>query len=363
MQHRKSIVVLAAILVALGAYSTSSAGVLFVEEADGPGIGGDAAGAVTYAVDVTYVVPLSSGWNLVSLGGNSAGEDIDVVLSEILADVRKVIGFETPALNPNPAGGVGGKYYSAILNPFINTLHATDPRLGYWIYMDAAHSLEVGPPMKLISVPVAGSDEWAAAVGDRLHPVYDFMGIHGRVSIDGEPAPVGTVVEVLDGEGNLAGTTEVRYPGLYGFLPIYRDNLGSPVDEGADTGEWLSIQVDGRFTGHQVQWSEFGDAVNVDLAVRPLPTQFALQSNYPNPFNPSTTVPYQLSGEEDVVLSVWNAIGQQVRTLVKASQLPGHYTVTWDGRDDAGYTLADGVYFVRLQAGDFLATQKMVLLK
>jgi len=361
MQHRKSIAVLAAILVALGAFSTSSASVLFVEEADDPGIGGDEAGAVTYAVDVTYEVPLDPGWNLISLGGNSAGEDINVVLSGIIADVVKVIGFETPAINPNTALNgdplIGGKYYDPALLWEISTLHKTDPRLGYWIYMNAAAPLSVPPPLKLVSAPVLD------LVDGGLHPVYDFMGIYGNLSIEDEPAPVGTVVEVFDGEGNLAGSAEVRYPGLYGFLPIYRDNLSSPVDEGADTGEWLTIQVDGRFTGHQVQWSEFGDAVNIDVAVRPLPTQFALQSNYPNPFNPSTTVPYQLSGQEDVVLSVWNAVGQQVRTLVSASQVPGHYTVTWDGRDDVGRSLADGVYFVRLQAGDYMATQKMVLLK
>ena len=357
MQHRKPIVALLAILLALGAFSSSSAGVLFVEEADDPGVGADVAGSATYAVAVTYTVPLTAGWNLVSLGGNSAGEDISVVLAGIISDVLKVIGFETPAINPNPAGGVGGKYYSPTL-PIVSTLANTDPRLGYWIYMNAAQSLEVSPPAKVVA---RGDDAFPA--GGRLHPVYDFMGIHGSLTIADEPAPLGTLVEVYDGEGNLAGMTEVRHPGVYGFLPIYRDNLSSPVDEGADTGEWLTVHVNGRSTAQQVQWTAFGDAVEVDLALRALPTEFALQQNYPNPFNPSTTISYQLVGEEEVRLSIWNSVGQRVRELVHSTQPAGFYAATWDGRDDAGRSLADGVYFAQLEAGDFLSTQKMVLLK
>lgn len=89
-------------------------------------------------------------------------------------------------------------------------------------------------------------------------------------------------------------------------------------------------------------------------------SSFALGLNYPNPFNPTTTIPYRLSRTFKVRLAVYNALGQQVRTLVEAAQGPGRYRVEWDGRDSRGRRLPSGLYLYRLEAGDQAVSRKMV---
>ncbi|MDZ7268105.1 MAG: carboxypeptidase regulatory-like domain-containing protein [candidate division KSB1 bacterium] len=94
-----------------------------------------------------------------------------------------------------------------------------------------------------------------------------------------------------------------------------------------------------------------------------VPVTFALQQNYPNPFNPETMIQYELPQRVEVTLKIFNALGQEVRTLVQKVQEPGVYRVTWDGRDNRGVTLGAGIYLVQMQAGDFKLTRKMALVK
>ena len=93
------------------------------------------------------------------------------------------------------------------------------------------------------------------------------------------------------------------------------------------------------------------------------PGAFALQPNFPNPFNPSTTIRYQLAGDGPVRLEVFDILGQKVRTLVADLQTAGFHRVVWDSRDDAQRQVAAGVYFSRLQAGEFTQVRKLLLLK
>jgi hypothetical protein len=97
------------------------------------------------------------------------------------------------------------------------------------------------------------------------------------------------------------------------------------------------------------------------------PTAFALERNYPNPFNSSTVIRYALSDPADVELVVYNMAGQVVATLVAGPRSSGRYSVTWDGRADYGQELASGVYLVRLAADTWLGTnvktRKLLLLR
>jgi subtilisin family serine protease len=94
-----------------------------------------------------------------------------------------------------------------------------------------------------------------------------------------------------------------------------------------------------------------------------LPEVFALSQNYPNPFNPTTHIKYQLPKDVSVSLEIYNVMGQQVVKLVDDRQKAGYYEVKWAGRDTNGRELASGVYFYRLEAGEFVKTRKMVLLR
>ena len=95
------------------------------------------------------------------------------------------------------------------------------------------------------------------------------------------------------------------------------------------------------------------------------PRAFALEQNYPNPFNPSTSIQFSVpEGERKrVSLKVFDLRGRLVRMLLDEEKEAGSYTLFWDGTDMAGLEAPSGVYFYRLQAGDFSQTRKMVLLK
>lgn len=94
-----------------------------------------------------------------------------------------------------------------------------------------------------------------------------------------------------------------------------------------------------------------------------VPEAFNADPNYPNPFNPSTTVRYALPEASDVQVTIYNIQGQQVRALVQDRQEAGYYRVTWDGRDDAGRAVSSGIYFYRFVSKGLVQTQKMLLLK
>ncbi len=89
-----------------------------------------------------------------------------------------------------------------------------------------------------------------------------------------------------------------------------------------------------------------------------MPTVFELCQNYPNPFNPSTTIRFTLPQRSQVTLTVFNTLGQHVATLVNGEEQAGNHEIKFDGSG-----LASGVYFYRLQAGNFVATKKLLLLR
>ncbi len=84
---------------------------------------------------------------------------------------------------------------------------------------------------------------------------------------------------------------------------------------------------------------------------------------YPNPFNPSTTIPFTLVSQEGVSLRIYDASGKLVRTLVDEVMPAGVHQTVWDGRDNSGSRAATGVYFVRFATGDYLVTRKLVMIK
>jgi hypothetical protein len=92
-----------------------------------------------------------------------------------------------------------------------------------------------------------------------------------------------------------------------------------------------------------------------------LPETYALLPTYPNPFNPEVHITYHLPMHEEVLLEVYGLTGQLVRILVRSAVSTGEHTVDWDGRDEEGRPVGSGIYLVRLRAGDFVGTRRMVL--
>lgn len=94
-----------------------------------------------------------------------------------------------------------------------------------------------------------------------------------------------------------------------------------------------------------------------------VPVSFVLHQNFPNPFNPETTIKYEISRQTHVVLKVMNLLGQEVRTLIDEEQSPGLYEVRWDGKDNHGQRVASGAYLYRMESKDFVQVRKMVFIQ
>jgi hypothetical protein len=127
------------------------------------------------------------------------------------------------------------------------------------------------------------------------------------------------------------------------------------VDVNASRGTWYyrlkQTDLDGAV--------HFTEAIRVDIpAASEKPVAYSLKQNYPNPFNPVTVIEYDVPEESSVHLKVYNALGQEAATLVDGIQEAGHKSIRFDASH-----LASGVYMYKLQAGSFVATKKMIVMK
>ncbi|MBI1805049.1 MAG: T9SS type A sorting domain-containing protein [Ignavibacteriae bacterium] len=109
----------------------------------------------------------------------------------------------------------------------------------------------------------------------------------------------------------------------------------------------------------------FGSITNVrDIEnARSLIKTFTLFQNYPNPFNPTTTIRYELPGASEVIVTIFNIVGQLVRHYASNVQPAGSHEVVWDGTDDGGRSVASGLYIYRVAAGTKVVSKKMLFLK
>jgi len=139
---------------------------------------------------------------------------------------------------------------------------------------------------------------------------------------------------------------------------------------------WFFSYLDTTVTGHNLYLyvdaatGEFIDSLWLDIDDMPegaggVPKGFTLSENYPNPFNPSTTLRYTVpaGNARKLTIEVFDIRGRRLRTLFEGVKAPGIYKVHWDGRDHRGREAGSGIYLVRLRAGSDTALRKMVLLK
>ena len=101
-----------------------------------------------------------------------------------------------------------------------------------------------------------------------------------------------------------------------------------------------------------------------------IPTSFVLENNYPNPFNPTTTILYGIAAQSHVTVKVYSVLGQEIATLVNDVQGPSYYRALWNGKDSNGNMTSSGVYFYRITAAPvdgktqpFSQVKKMLLMK
>ena len=176
-------------------------------------------------------------------------------------------------------------------------------------------------------------------------------------------------------EDNILGESELSTPQAIarGEGEIYVAAFGDVASQG-DLGLELIFRAKSEIEASYIEISSgalqdgsYGlNQITTPASVRieTRPDVYALQNNYPNPFNPETTIKYQLPEAGEVTLEIYNMLGQVVNTLVNDYQTAGRYVIQWDATNNNGQSLSSGVYFYRISAGEeFHSIKKMLLLK
>jgi hypothetical protein len=136
---------------------------------------------------------------------------------------------------------------------------------------------------------------------------------------------------------------------------------GSGTLQPGNAYQWNVTASDGNLSAESATWNFFvSSPTNIDdeQIANMIPTEYSLSQNYPNPFNPSTTIRYSVPSRSTVVLKIYDILGGEVSTLVNEEKQPGIYEVNFSASD-----LSSGMYLYRVQAGDFVETKKMILLR
>jgi hypothetical protein len=127
--------------------------------------------------------------------------------------------------------------------------------------------------------------------------------------------------------------------------------------------ETATLYLEGMTMSQAIDIDMITDPENAGVDHDALPNKYALYQNYPNPFNPVTTLRYNLPKDQMVNIAIYDMMGRTVRTLINRQETAGYKSIQWDAANDAGVSVSAGLYLYRIQAGDFVQTRKMVLLK
>ena len=207
---------------------------------------------------------------------------------------------------------------------------------------------------------------------DAVHNFEDVNG-DGVVNIQDLVAVASNFGEIGENKADINGDGVVDIVDLVKVAAAFGNTAGAPsfhpqtlgMLTTADVQNWL-IQAQGLTLTDET--SRKGILLLEHLLAVLTPKETILLSNYPNPFNPETWIPYQLANPSDVQIVIYDTRGITIRRLVLGHQPAGHYTTHgraahWDGRNDLGERVATGVYFYQLQADNLSLLRKMVILK
>ncbi len=210
----------------------------------------------------------------------------------------------------------------------------------------------------VVSLEVQGAQDWR---GLGLLLAYDATALE-QVGV--EP---GAIVRDVATAERIYGAVDLGYGEV--ALMVHRTRAVPFVGDGSVVQLRFRPLVDVEQTALEIRGGAVQTVAGVfalaeqQLSVRLVPELFALNLNFPNPFNPETTIAYDLPERTPVRLEIYDVLGQRVRVLMDEVQTAGRYAVRWDGRNALGRGVGSGVYFYRLQAGGFSQVRRMLLLK
>jgi hypothetical protein len=189
-------------------------------------------------------------------------------------------------------------------------------------------------------------------------PILDESPAHGVWSRQGSDIVETFMLFAFDSTKKLTGRIQVR--GLIRL--IGSDSLSTTWD--ADfillNGRVISNIATGVGTGRRIRQQT---VTSVNQKMSEGPASFEVLQNYPNPFNPSTTIRFEVPKASYINLKVLDTLGREVRTLVDRQYTSGSYFQVWDGKDNNHLPAPSGVYFLQMNAGGYVSTKKMTLIK
>jgi hypothetical protein len=144
------------------------------------------------------------------------------------------------------------------------------------------------------------------------------------------------------------------------------DIRGEFIDLRMLSYEFVILEVNGascEFGLDDIYWEGGGTVSVIEDEFSKTPIQYSLNNNYPNPFNPLTTIRYDLPEDGFVNVTIYNAMGKLVKDLVNIQQNAGFKSIQWDATNNRGQPVSAGLYLYTIQAGEYMQTKKMVLLK
>jgi len=333
---------------------------------------------------------------LVDDDGSNGGsyEDISPVYIAALNQLNAMYGttydyFEVPYGGDGPDAGTLGLYHTVIWftgetwnSTFDPTLTATDEanlalylsnggnlflvaQDYLWDVYPSAGAFSAGQfPYDFLGVTSTSQDAWATA-GPLTATGVTGSFTEGMTFTVNTPFITNGTYLYVDDVVTSAGNYLFSHTGPTGNSGVYYD--GGTFRTVFTTLEFAGMQ-DGTTPSTKVEFlyrvlNFLGVPSGIGQAQFGIPKVFDLKPNYPNPFNPSTTIKYQLPKAVDVQLEIYNILGQRVKTLVNKKAEPGYYEVVWDGTNDFGQKVASGLYIYRIKAGDYVKSYKMILMK
>lgn len=142
------------------------------------------------------------------------------------------------------------------------------------------------------------------------------------------------------------------------------DDFTNGQELGDPNGSWRPGQLDpGNFSNVSAPGDPNSKPPITNVADIEIPTNYRLLNNYPNPFNPSTKIAFEIPQSENISLKIYSINGELIRTLANENLPAGRFEKVWDGKNDFGREVSSGIYIYRLTAGNFDRSARMVLMK
>ncbi len=267
----------------------------------------------------------------------------------------------TAALTTNPPGLITGPIYG-----YSGGYQVADnlvPGYGYWVKLNSAGEINIPGSLSKgnNSAKEFFEDKWGKIIiTDAAGMNYTLYAITGNVDLNQyelPPAPPEGMFDIRFGSGRIAedinnSVQSILFSGIEHPFTVRAENIDIRLQD--ESG----IQINANLkSGEEITISDI--SINkLTVSGELVPVKYELQQNYPNPFNPGTTIKYSIAKQSNVTLKVYDMLGSEITTLVNEEKPAGVYEINFNASN-----LASGIYFYKIQAGSFVETKKMILLR